>query len=1094
MSKLLNLLVMTLVLSAPFAHAAETSSEDDKGKPIRLRPVNKCEHELDATKFRVIMSGSESKAEVTEMNQALHDLLGDGGLFERLGIDRPYQTIRFLPGGDLNIIGGLNNIPVAHWRDGAQVAQAQRRPGLLYELVIPGKTEHHSFYRADNTFPEQMSILFHALAGHVHVAMNSRFKHDLDADPVNESYALSAYMDTVRKQHDADEVSRWYQYLLSLDYAQDLIHGTYQTPAMLKMQSPTKDPKTGKTVYGFQPTPNILQAFVANLPSDMPDWKKEMARRFERLRRYIPGAVKTKILHEGYSTLMQELLPKHTPYASFGFAVKYCCLLAGVASPSIQNPYWIGTEAWRNIYNKFLIRPAIAALPTMEAKDRAFIQYARTEIIGKMNDADLLRFGLDADWVAKNNFALIRAYKDTEYNPWDQKLTPPDPRDPNRNWPYSILTRDPKKVIDALVAQLTGKIQYQLPYVELLSMNDDGSGQVALEVSDQVGRNVALDRSSIVETLYVMAQINERPVSLESTFEIKSKRTRNPWDSDEDDDGGMFGSSPGFPYTDYFTRFQPVKVEKVRMKVVVNPKGEVKAYRVSRSGSTKPDSLPYAREFRNREKHAPTYIADEGIAWELTQLIDKFIVDLDIERFVDSELLKGKNVMRSLDAAVDAAVEGSSNSLSMSVPTSSGALVEYMNFLGRRIAASLKYAIHGKGKLIRTATGVKIAPLPQIPYFRFDSESMQAAEKEANPMPLPNVTMTDHLRSYAYRNIFRPGDLTDIQPVPGNEGDVHWGPKPKKGKGKGDPGDEDSDDGDEPGGQDASDDGGEVMFENVSMEDYASALTDEDITLPNLRPKSGPTQTKSDELRGHRRQRTGHAVKREILKNAYKRGMPTQEELDRDGEEEEDYDYIKKGLARLKPERDWVVKDVSPIPNPDINALVVFEMDMSGSMESFKKTVKKILYDLRALLSTKKYKNVKFKFVVFNAEATVFDNAEDFFRFQPNGGTVYHRGWDKAVEIFKDFPEAQWDRYVITSGDMYEDFSSEEERAFTAMKEQSQYVATIAVNDSPGRQASSLEGYLERMAQEDDFVGFVKVAPQSSYTPLIFRPLFKNDK
>ncbi|MGE0764002.1 MAG: SpoVR family protein [Bdellovibrionales bacterium] len=1077
MSKSVHLIIATLFLAML---SMDVWATEDKGTPMRLRPVADCDHILGGKQFRVILSGSESMPEKKELTEALHDLLADGGLFDRLGIDRPYQTIRFIPGGDLNIIGGLNNIPVAHWKDGAQVAKTSSR-GLLYELVIPGKTEHHSFYRADNTFEEQLSILFHALAGHVHVAMNSRFKHDLDADPINEAYALSEYMDQLRQRVSGDAVSRWYQYLLSFDYAQDLINANYQTPDQLKVGSQSVDPFTKKPIKNINPTSNILQAFVANLPSDMPDWQKEMARRFERLRRYIPGAVKTKILHEGYSTLMQEILPKHTKYSTFEHGIKYCCLLAGVAAPSIQNPYWIGTEAWRNIYKRFLKRPEIEALASLEAKDKAFIAYAKKEVIGKMDDAMFLRFGLDADWVARNNFALTRPYKENEYNPWyDDKLTPPDPRDPKRNWPYTILTRDPDKVIGALVSQLTGSIRYQHPNVELISMNDQGSGQVALELSDLIGRSIALNKESLVETLYVMAQMHRRPVSLESTFDID---VATAYTFDEDEESDLFGGSSWGPMPRWH-RQQPLLKRKARVKVVVTPKGEVQAFEVKRSGSSAPTSLPDTRVFFDPSKHTPTYEPLQEITTELTKLLDRFIVNLDIEQHVaDKDLLQGRNVLRALDAAVDAAAEGASHSLSMAVPTSSRALMEYLNFLGRRLNASLKYAIHGKGKLIRTAQGVKISALPKIPYFHFDRESLKKLQEESSVMPLPTVELHNHMRSYTYRNVFRPEDLTDINSVPGNPGDVHWGPNPKSGQGDGS--------GDQPGGKDASDDGGSVQFENVSLETYAEALAEE-IELPNLRPKIGPVQKTSEEMRGNRRQQTGISVKREILRKAFKRGMPTQEEMEENPDAVMDnMNTVKRGLSRLRPERDWVVKDFSPIPDPDINALVVFEMDMSGSMEFVKREAKQMLYDLRAILM-RKYKKVKFLYVVFNSEATMFEDPEKFFAFQPNGGTVYSRGWEKALELYEAHPESQWDRFTVTVGDMYESFGPKEQTAFTNLKEASQFITTLSINDDGPGSSGDLEDFLRGMADSDPYVGFAKVSPPSSYTPLIFREAFKN--
>ncbi|NJL26168.1 MAG: DUF444 family protein, partial [Calothrix sp. SM1_5_4] len=255
-------------------------------------------------------------------------------------------------------------------------------------------------------------------------------------------------------------------------------------------------------------------------------------------------------------------------------------------------------------------------------------------------------------------------------------------------------------------------------------------------------------------------------------------------------------------------------------------------------------------------------------------------------------------------------------------------------------------------------------------------------------------------------------DFTDIKPVSGNPGDVYWGPNPESGQGgKPDKGEEDGDDGDEPGGAKPSEDGGDELFETVSLDEYADALATE-ITLPNLRPKAGLDMTKEDDINGRRNRTSGMPVNRQIMRNAFKRGFPTPQEVSEGANPFDSLGIINRGLTRLRRETDWVVRQFEPKKSPDVNAVVFFQMDMSGSMEIHKKAAKQALYDLRAMLQ-RKYKSVKFVYIAFNDKAYVYDDPNRFFSFKPEGGTRYARSFQKTVDLYTQFPAAQFDRFSV---------------------------------------------------------------------------------
>ncbi len=1033
------ILVLTLLTST----ASATLIADSPADPNEVKFG--CAHALDG-KIKLISSGREGP-EFQRFTEAVKKMLEPGGLFEILGISRPYQIMQFMPGGDVNTVGSVNGLPIAHWTDGAKLARRERS-GLLYEIVIPGRDEQFSFYRDDMSFEELISIFFHAVAGHSHYTVNSRFPHFRSSNRFQEAFELSDYMDKLRAQVNADEVSEWYQFLLTMSSGQDFVHKQYQTPDDLKTKP------SGAKGSGFKPTFNLLQAFVANLPIDTPEWKVKMARLFEQLHRYSPGMAATKITNEGWSVLMQKILPKHTPYNSFAEVIHYCCLLHGVVSKDISNPYWLGIEAWERVYKRFLARPEIAKLETWLEKDAAFIRYATKDIIGVMDDAMFLRFALDDKWVTKENLALTRPYTEQEYEEAQSKgLQPPDPRNQKKNWPHVILSRDPERIIQALITQQTN-FQFRMPQPLVTSLNENGQGSISLELNDSIGRKVALNPRTMVETLWVLSQIQSRPVSLESTVESS-------------DPAAHHQESP--------------HVVKKRLRVTATPMGKIQVQEVFRNGSSDPSSMPEQDFLFDPRKHSRTYVDLPEVAAQFDEMLKGFLYNLTLGQPIQEELFKPNGHLKALAAEVDRLTAGASVKMMMNLPTVPLALIEYNNFLSQRIEAALKDAIAGRSSLIRRPQGVQISVMPRIPWFQFSQDSLQRELSLTPVMPIPTQNLALGLRQVS--TTFKAGDLDSVEPSHGDVGDIDWGPGPQ-GDGDGQ--------GQEPGGEGPIEDGGKKLFEDISLDAYAEALEGE-ITLPNLRPKTGKDIRRNEDYSGRVTRQTGVRMTRQILRNAFRRGFPTIEELSNGASPFDGTGILGRGIGRLRKDKDWVVRDFAPKPSPDVNAVVFVKMDMSGSMWTYKDTAKKAIFDLRALLS-RKYKNVTFKFITFNYEAFVFDDFEKFMAFQPNGGTRYARAFKKTTELHAQFPEALYDRYSVVIGDLLESFEEEERTSFEEMKAGSQFVSIIRILDKEMDWFAELSKFFKGQAEEDEYIGYVDVIPQSSYTPLIFRTAFKNEE
>lgn len=1062
-----------------------------------------CERIL-AGDYEIVASANMTTSMMEEIKEAAEEIFGKGGVLARLGISSPKQRIQFMPGSDLNTISSLNRYPIGQWHDGAMIAKTDRS-GIIYEIVIPGRTVRHSLFREDNTFAAQVSILLH-VAGHNHFAVHTRFRQVRTADLVQESYDLDAFMERL-KMHGThpDEISRWYQYLLSLTWSQDVINGT--TFDDLDELRARVEPG-GR--LGVRRTANILQTYIANLPPELPEWKREMARRFERLQRYISGAIRTKIMNEGFATLLQEITVKHSSFKSFNYGIQYCCLMSGVTRPDIGNPYWLGLEAWRLIYKRFNegfftrtwldrngfsnhgAQPDVGLLDS-EAKDRAFIEWATQNVIQIVDDQGLLELAFrDGVWIGQQNLAIMRPVKQEE---WDRGMGQP-PNQQN-NWQWVIDSRNAERVLKTLVTNVKG-FEYQFPNIEITDLVHQDSGMIRLEISDEIGRRVALDRRTLVQTLFVHAKFNDRPVSLESTFDIKGERILGVYDYDNP---SPITFPPDVRRQDIQSRHEDNKIvyyvdgfAQKRVEVRVFPNGTVEAYRVLRDESDAIDSLPESRIFTEDKK--TEYKRFDEVEPQLQKLLKSFVDNLAIDDpdgegvdFRDQPFRK--SVLDRLEDQLTQAAANSGPSLTMqlAVPTAGKALDAYESYVKRRMHKALHLALNGKSGLVTRGNSVAIKALPDIPQFSFDRKSLKRLQDFTPPRQLrmPNT----QLLSFTER--LDADDFGRVVPVPGREGDRRWGPDPNKedGSGEGEGEDGEGEPGEEPSeGTNPGEGSGGVSWVDISLDAYAKALEDV-VELPNLKPKGDKSLTRTEEKGGKVYRRDGTLVPKEIIRKAYRRGMTEIIQNNEDADDMLPPEIIRRGLAKLK-DSDYVVRGTQPRKTPEVNAQVTLILDLSGSMGPMVEQAKRAFFDLRAILM-RKYKSITFRFVSFDSKAEVFDDFDKFLRAQMNGGTSYVEGLKKDLEIKQQFPEARFDRFTVLIGDM-EDFGGPEfEKALEQVIEQSQFVAALRFNDrAPSGGGFDLMPLLQSLHGREDYFGFVNVSPAKSYTPYAFRQAFKN--
>ncbi len=205
--------------------------------------------------------------------------------------------------------------------------------------------------------------------------------------------------------------------------------------------------------------------------------------------------------------------------------------------------------------------------------------------------------------------------------------------------------------------------------------------------------------------------------------------------------------------------------------------------------------------------------------------------------------------------------------------------------------------------------------------------------------------------------------------------------------------------------------GGEWIEEvEVSLEEWAQILGEE-LELPNVQPK-GKKNVSSEKVKFTGLSRSGPESLRHIkrtMREALKREL-----------KEGTYDFKKPKLVPIKEDkrfRSWKVK-----LKPEMNAVIFYVMDISGSMEENKKTFVRLACFWIDLWLKYQYKDIDRRFIVHHDAAKEVDE-NLFFRLTESGGTMPSTAF-KIVEdiITNEHPANDWNIYIFyfSDGDVWE--------------------------------------------------------------------------
>ena len=240
------------------------------------------------------------------------------------------------------------------------------------------------------------------------------------------------------------------------------------------------------------------------------------------------------------------------------------------------------------------------------------------------------------------------------------------------------------------------------------------------------------------------------------------------------------------------------------------------------------------------------------------------------------------------------------------------------------------------------------------------------------------------------------------------------------GKGDGKPGDAVAGEGGGPGG---TEEGKHILEVDVSLEELAEILGEE-LKLPRIKPKgkhlitserdrySGVRPTGPESLR-HFKRTFRRALRRQIMSGLYNPAAP-----------------------RIIFERsDKVYRSWKTILKPQSNAVIIYMMDVSGSMgDEQKELVRLEAFWIDAWLR-KNYQGIESRYIVHDVRAGEVDR-ETFFRIREDGGTRISSAFKLAREIIENqYAFSEWNVYLFHFSDGDNSSESDSRECCTMLKD-----------------------------------------------------------
>ena len=205
--------------------------------------------------------------------------------------------------------------------------------------------------------------------------------------------------------------------------------------------------------------------------------------------------------------------------------------------------------------------------------------------------------------------------------------------------------------------------------------------------------------------------------------------------------------------------------------------------------------------------------------------------------------------------------------------------------------------------------------------------------------------------------------------------------------------------------------GGHILEVDVPLAELAEILGEE-LELPRIQPKSAENIiTTKDKYTGV--SRTGPDSLRHF-KRTYKRALRRQISAGT---------YSAKDPVIVPIKEDQRYRSSKTTENPDARAVVIYMMDVSGSMGDEQKEIVRIESFWIDTWLRSQYEGIETRYIVHDADAHEVDE-HTFFRTRESGGTMISSAYKLCQQmITADYPSAEWNIYALhfSDGDNWAD-------------------------------------------------------------------------
>jgi len=223
--------------------------------------------------------------------------------------------------------------------------------------------------------------------------------------------------------------------------------------------------------------------------------------------------------------------------------------------------------------------------------------------------------------------------------------------------------------------------------------------------------------------------------------------------------------------------------------------------------------------------------------------------------------------------------------------------------------------------------------------------------------------------------------------------------------------------GDEPGTGRAGDQPGDHILEELTMEEMAEILGEE-LELPKIEPRGEKKNIFSDKAKYTGIRPVGPESLRHF-KRTYKEALKRQIIS---GE----YNYERPIIVPIR--KDQRYRSYQLMPMPQTNAVIIYMMDVSGSMENEQKEIVRTESFWIDLWLQANYKGIVTRYIIHDTVAKLVDR-DTFFRTRESGGTIISSAYKLCNQLIdKEFPPQDWNIYPFhfSDGDNWSEKDNEE--------------------------------------------------------------------